>query len=219
VNKLDQLTLQVRTLMRRIDQLEAALASRPARRTKAPRPSDAVVVEREKLWARYIELEMRFGHGRTKLSKLAFAIKHHLNPDEFCRWFSATDKRGVSEGSAPDRNIRRDLAAAIAELEARKKGGSVTTSFSHGSQPSSQDSAARLQQHRGMETIEELQATEAECLKRFRLRASEIRAQHPEMSASICFAKAVTQLVRTADRYQHARMLLQWRGVPALPLR
>jgi hypothetical protein len=70
-----------------------------------------------------------------------------------------------------------------------------------------------------METIEELQATEVECLKRFRAKAAEIKAQHPEMTQQIAFAKAVTSLPRTADRYQHSRMMLQWRGIAALPLR
>ena len=70
-----------------------------------------------------------------------------------------------------------------------------------------------------MEGIEELQATEAECIKRFRQKASEIRAQHPELSPQIAFARAVQALPRTADRYQGARQRLQWAGYPALPLR
>jgi hypothetical protein len=70
-----------------------------------------------------------------------------------------------------------------------------------------------------MESIEELQAVEAECLRRFRVKAAELKAQHPEWTQQIAFAKSVTLLVKTADRYQHARMLLQWRGIPALPLR
>jgi hypothetical protein len=39
------------------------------------------------------------------------------------------------------------------------------------------------------------------------------------LSAQICFARAVTSLPRTADRYQGARQRLQWAGYPALPLR
>ena len=70
-----------------------------------------------------------------------------------------------------------------------------------------------------MEGIAEFQETEAECIKRFRAKAAEIRAQHPEMSAQIAFAKAVTALPKTADRYQYARMRLQFAGIPALPLR
>jgi hypothetical protein len=112
------LRIEVRGLQARVDALEAAMAARPARRkrTGAPRPDDVVVAGREELWARYLRLEMMHGHGRTKLSKLAFAIKWHLNPDEFVRWFSATDKRGIPESSLPDRSIRWALAAAIAEL-------------------------------------------------------------------------------------------------------
>lgn len=70
-----------------------------------------------------------------------------------------------------------------------------------------------------METIEELQAVEVECLKRFRTKATEIRAAHPELSAQIAFARAVTALPRTADKYQAARQRLMFAGYPALPLR
>jgi hypothetical protein len=124
-----QLRNELRTVQARLAALEAALAARPARRKRAaaPRPDDSVVAGREQLWAQYLRLEMTHGHGRTKLSKLAFATKWHLNPDEFVRWFSATDKRGVPEGSKPDRSHRRALAAAIAELEGRGKNDSVNT--------------------------------------------------------------------------------------------
>ena len=71
----------------------------------------------------------------------------------------------------------------------------------------------------GDESIEGLQATERECLRRFRARAAEIKAAHPEMSEQIAFARAVASLPRTADKYQGVRQLLQWRGIPALPLR
>jgi hypothetical protein len=70
-----------------------------------------------------------------------------------------------------------------------------------------------------METIAELQATEVECLRRFRAKAAEIKAANPTMTAQIAFAKAVTSLPKTADRYQFARQRLQWAGYPALPLR
>lgn len=70
-----------------------------------------------------------------------------------------------------------------------------------------------------MEGIAEFQETERECLKRFRAKATEIRAANPEMTASIAFAKAVQALPRTADKYQYARQRLQFAGVPALPLR
>ena len=69
------------------------------------------------------------------------------------------------------------------------------------------------------ESLEELRQTEIECLKRFRMKASEIKAQHPEMSQQIAFAKAVTALPKTADRYQYARQRLMFAGYPALPLR
>jgi hypothetical protein len=128
MSKYDLLLSRVRWLESRLRAMEAAQAAffpRPARkkRVAAARPSNAVVVEREQLWARYLELEMEFGHRRVKLTKLAFAIRHHQNPDEFVRWFSATDKRGIPEGSDPDRHFRQALNDAIAELEARAHGG------------------------------------------------------------------------------------------------
>ena len=145
MNKFDQLQLQVRGLVARVTALEAAQATRRARR-KRPRPSDVVVTEREALWARYLRLEMLYGHGRMRLTYLAFAIAHHLNPDEFCRFFSATDKRGIPESSAPDRSFRRALTDAIAELEARAENNSSNTRLvSHGKMPVSQDSGARWQ--------------------------------------------------------------------------
>ncbi len=71
----------------------------------------------------------------------------------------------------------------------------------------------------GYESVSELQEIEAECLKRFRAKAAEIRGAHPEMTASIAFARAVQALPKSADRYAYARQLLQMRGVAAMPLR
>ena len=70
-----------------------------------------------------------------------------------------------------------------------------------------------------MESISELQEVEADCIRRFRAKAAEIRSAHPELSAQIAFARAVQALPRTADKYQGARQRLQWAGFPALPLR
>jgi hypothetical protein len=130
--------------------MEAALPERPAARRKrvaAPRPSNAVVAAREQLWARYLELEMEFGHRRVKLTKLAFAVRHHQNPDEFVRWFSATDRRGIPQNSDPDRHFRQALTDAIAELEARagEISGHHVQKPSHGNRLSSQFSAARFE--------------------------------------------------------------------------
>jgi hypothetical protein len=69
------------------------------------------------------------------------------------------------------------------------------------------------------ETTEQLQHTEAECIRRFRVKASEIRAQHPEWTQEICFAKAVSQLPKTAEKYQFTRHRLLMSGVGPLPLR
>jgi hypothetical protein len=140
--------VELRWLKARVAALERAQAMRRPRPTReaAPRPDDAIVAHREKLWARYLELEMRFGHGRVKLTKLAFAIRHRLNPDEFCRWFSATDRRGIPEGSGPDLRFRKALTDAIAELESRAKASDQSVgSHSHGRIAASQFSAARPQ--------------------------------------------------------------------------
>jgi hypothetical protein len=69
------------------------------------------------------------------------------------------------------------------------------------------------------EGIAELQQVEAECIRRFRAKAAEIKAQNPELSAQIAYARAVEALPKTADKYQFARSRLQWAGIPALPLR
>ena len=70
-----------------------------------------------------------------------------------------------------------------------------------------------------MEGIEQFQEDERECVKRFRQKAQEIRAAHPELSAQIAFARAVQSLPRTAEKYSYARQRLQFCGIPALPLR
>jgi hypothetical protein len=137
----DQLRLRLLRVEGRLAALEVAQAARPPRRkrTAALRPDDAVVAVREGLWAQYLELEMPFGHGRVKLTKLAFAIRHRLNPDEFCRWFSANDKRGIPEGSGPDLRFRQVLIDAIDGLEARANGNYPHgADNSHGKVPGSQ---------------------------------------------------------------------------------
>jgi hypothetical protein len=70
-----------------------------------------------------------------------------------------------------------------------------------------------------MESIDQLQAVERECIARFRAKAAEIKAQHPELSGQIAYARAIQALPKTADKYQACRQRLQWAGYPALPLR
>lgn len=107
--------MELRRLTARVVALEAG---RPRRkRAPAPRPGGTTIGAREKLWAKYVLLEMQHGHGRCRLTKLAFCMKHRLNPSEFARWFSTRDRRGVPEGSTPDRRFRHALDGAIAELE------------------------------------------------------------------------------------------------------
>ena len=145
---LAKLRLQMRAQEARIAVLEAAQAARPARpkRMAAPRPSDSVIAGRERLWSKYVMLEMQHGHGRVlRLTKLGFAARHGLNPSELGRWLSPTDRRGIAEGSKPDRSHRRELAAAIAQLEARAKNESGNTRIvSRGNVLPSQDSGLRL---------------------------------------------------------------------------
>jgi hypothetical protein len=69
------------------------------------------------------------------------------------------------------------------------------------------------------ESIDELRRVEAECVRRFRAKSAEIKAQHPELNGQICYARAVAALPRTADKYSYVRNRLLWMGVPALPLR
>jgi BMFP domain-containing protein YqiC len=144
VTRLDQLAMRVRALEARLATLEGR--SRGRKRAAAPRPSDSVIAERERLWAKYVMLEMQHGHGRVRLTKLSFAARHGLNPSELGRWLSPSDRRGIPAGSKPDRSHRRALNAAIAELEARGKNQTDNVSLiSHGKMAHSQLSAARLQ--------------------------------------------------------------------------
>jgi hypothetical protein len=70
-----------------------------------------------------------------------------------------------------------------------------------------------------VESISELQQVEAECIRRFRQKAAQIKAEHPELSQQIAYARAIQALPKTADKYQAVRQRLQWAGYPAQPLR
>jgi hypothetical protein len=70
-----------------------------------------------------------------------------------------------------------------------------------------------------MQSISELQQVEAECVRRFRKKAAQIKAEHPELTSQIAFARAVQAMPQTANRYQYARQFLQYAGVAAMPLR
>jgi hypothetical protein len=141
MTQFDQLRLQMRGLVKRIAALEAAQTARPARhkRIAAPRPDDAIIAARERLWDRFVLLQV--GHGPT--TKLAFVVKHRLgDPSDFCRFFSGAGKRGIPEGSVPANRYCKALREAIAELEARRRSGVVN---SLGNITSSPYSAARPQ--------------------------------------------------------------------------
>jgi hypothetical protein len=97
------------------------------RRKAVPPPTDADILSRHALWAAYIEAEMLYGHGRCRLTKAAFAVRHGFPLSEFYRWFSSTDVRGIPTRSGPDQRFRSELAGATAKLRE-----------SHGTRPSSQ---------------------------------------------------------------------------------
>jgi hypothetical protein len=136
---------EIRWLKARMAALEAAQAARPARRKRvaAPRPDDPTIAAREKLWARYVLLDVSH---RGRITKLNFALRHRLNPTEFCRWFSVSDARGIPQGSGPDLRFRQVLTDAIADLEARALLATATVEKdSHGKVPGSQFFAPRPQ--------------------------------------------------------------------------
>jgi hypothetical protein len=55
-------------------------------------------------------------HGKGRVTKLSFAVRHHINPSEFSRAFSRTDKRGIPPTSGSYQRIRSALIEARAEL-------------------------------------------------------------------------------------------------------
>jgi hypothetical protein len=67
--------------------------------------------------------------------------------------------------------------------------------------------------------IEELQQTEADCIRKFRNKAEELRAVNPTLSPQIAFARAVEAMPKCAAKYQHCRLRLGMAGVGPLPLR
>ena len=119
LTRFDRLQLQVRVLAARIATLEAAQAARPAqrKRERALRPDDADMDERDGWWAEYLQMEMIHGHGRTKLTKAAFATRHGIPLSEFYRCFSRRDRRGIPKGSTPYLRIRAELIEASAKLK------------------------------------------------------------------------------------------------------
>jgi hypothetical protein len=113
-----QLELKVRSLERRLALLETRHAR--SQRPRAPRPADTIIAARERLWHRFLLLQV--GHGST--TKLAFCVKHHLgHPSDFSRFLSASGKRGIAEGSATARRYYDALHQAIRDGEARKRSG------------------------------------------------------------------------------------------------
>jgi hypothetical protein len=104
VTPVAQLRLQVRSLAKRVEALEAK-----RRRTPAPPPDDAESQEREHIWSQYrLAVFQRSGRWPTKCG---FAGAVGLSEREFRRWLSKGDKRGVPKGASVDRRARAELAA------------------------------------------------------------------------------------------------------------
>lgn len=61
--------------------------------------------------------------------------------------------------------------------------------------------------------VENLRATEAECLRRFQEKARMLRAENPTMSAQIARAKAATLLPATLEKYMWATSRLTFMGL------
>jgi hypothetical protein len=68
-------------------------------------------------------------------------------------------------------------------------------------------------------TLAELRADEAKCVERFRQRAAELKAAHPDWGQQTCFGKAIESLPKTSEKYLYIRNRLQMAGIAALPLR
>ena len=130
---------RVATCEGRIAALEAA---RPRRkRESAPKPTDAIVTGRLKLWSRLVLLHLQYGRGR--LTKLKVCVKYGLgDPSDLCRFLSADDRRGIPEGSAPAVRYYQALREFIAELEAVRD---AHGRHSHGIHAGSQSFGAHVQ--------------------------------------------------------------------------
>jgi hypothetical protein len=96
------------------------------KRIARPRPDDAVIAARKRLWAQYVLLDVAH---RGRITCLAFAVRYRLgDPGEFRRFFSAGDKRGIPEGSGPAIRFYRALHEAIAERRQTLSHGRVADS-------------------------------------------------------------------------------------------
>jgi hypothetical protein len=69
------------------------------------------------------------------------------------------------------------------------------------------------------EDIDSLREAEAECVRKFRLRAQLIRATEPGLSREIALARAIEQMPKAAVRYQRVRLQLGMCGIAALPIK
>jgi hypothetical protein len=108
-----QLRLRLLRCEARLAALEVARSKRP-KREAAPRPTDGVCAARQRLWHRFLLLQV--GHGPT--TKLAFCVKHRLgHPSDFGRFLSTAAKRGIPEGSTPALRYYAALQKAVGELE------------------------------------------------------------------------------------------------------
>jgi hypothetical protein len=60
--------------------------------------------------------------------------------------------------------------------------------------------------------VENLRATEGECLRRFAEKAKALRAENPAMSAQVARAKAASSLPVTLEKYMWATSRLRFMG-------
>jgi hypothetical protein len=91
--------------------LEAAMSadfsSLPSSRPMSAAVIDPdIITERESRWNDLVYLRLQFD-GKL-LKRTLFATEHHLNPNEFSRWFSRKG-RGIRADSLPDKAIRREV--------------------------------------------------------------------------------------------------------------
>jgi hypothetical protein len=125
MTKVDRALIELRTLRRRVDALEAA-------RTKAGenRPQPTPVARRRQRWTGPVSAEVHAERGALYHRRFSaamalgldatakvFAARHNLNVSEVSRWLSLKE-RGIAPGSSVDTSIRRALQEDIVKYEA-----------------------------------------------------------------------------------------------------
>jgi hypothetical protein len=138
VTEFDRLRLQVRTLVKRVETLEAAVMPPPeaatskasAKRRKrwvGPVPADIRNARVDAYWRRF-ELALELG---LDPSARFFAAQHNLSASEVSRWLTSLP-RGIKPGGAADVSIWRAVREDTRKYEAMlaKRLGSIRDSQS-----------------------------------------------------------------------------------------